>query len=288
MSLALPDGATLAWQSIQLDADLSGSWTAPQGQAQLDAAGLAYGESGLSHLTAHLVGDTQRLTLEGLAKGARIPRAPPEFADQPLRLTAEIAPQEPGQPFRLDLDHPIAQFSAQGKLGELSGQATLTLADLTTLATLTGQDLAGKAQIVTHFALGDAAGHQPRLEASGAVNLTRAPGPTLGLLGAEARLAVSAAQVGGTWQLASARIDGAKLQVMATGCAAEGIGPGRAPAGAAQRLHGGSAPGPALVPGPARPHRPGQRLDRAGSRPRAPSRAGHRPVRRMPPPRPPT
>ncbi|MBP9604271.1 MAG: hypothetical protein KBE53_09350, partial [Chromatiaceae bacterium] len=224
MSLALPDGATLAWQSIQLDADLNGSWTAPQGQAQLDAAGLAYGESGLSHLTAHLVGDTQRLTLEGLAKGARIPQAPPEFAEQPLRLTAEVAPQEPGQPFRLDLDHPIAQFSAQGKLGELSGQATLTLANLTTLATLTGQDLAGKAQIVTHFALGDAAGHQPRLEASGAVNLTRGPGPTLGLLGAEARLAVSAAQVGGTWQLASARIDGAKLQVMATGCAAEGSG----------------------------------------------------------------
>ncbi len=225
MSLALPDGATLAWQSIQLDADLSGSWTAPQGQAQLDAAGLAYGESGLSQLTAHLVGDTQRLTLEGLAKGARIPRAPPEFADQPLRLTAEIAPREPGQPFRLALDHPIAQFSAQGQLSELSGQATLTLADLTTLATLTGQDLAGKAQVEAQFALGDAGGHLPRLAAKGELNLTRAPGPTLGLLGPQVRLAVAAAQVGGTWQLASAGITGAKLEVLARGCAPVEAGP---------------------------------------------------------------
>jgi translocation and assembly module TamB len=221
MSLALPDSATLAWQSIHLDADLGGPWTAPQGQAQLDAAGLAYGESGLSQLTAHLAGDAQRLTLEGLAKGARIPEAPPAFAEQPLRMTAEIAPQEPGQPFRLALDHPIAQFSAQGQLGELSGQATLTLADLTTLASLTGQDLAGKAQVEAHFALGAAAGHLPRFEAKGEVNLTRAPGPTLGLLGPKARLAVTAAQVGDTWQLASAQIAGAKLRVLASGCAAE-------------------------------------------------------------------
>nr|MBP9603797.1 translocation/assembly module TamB domain-containing protein [Chromatiaceae bacterium] len=63
--------------------------------------------------------------------------------------------------------------------------------------------------------------------------------------GAEARLAVSAAQVGGTWQLASARIDGAKLQVMATGCAAEGSGldapplapPSDCAAGPRQALH---------------------------------------------------
>ena len=225
LSLALPEGATLAWQSIQLDADLSGAWTAPQGQAQLDAAGLAYGESGLSHLTAHLVGDTQRLTLEGLAKGARIPKAPPEFADQPLRLTAEIAPREPGQPFRLALDHPIAQFSAQGQLGELSGQATLTLADLTTLASLTGQDLAGKARIEARFALDETPGHPPRLEAEGELNLTRAPGPTLGLLGPQARLAVTAAQVGDTWQLASAGLAGAKLEVLARGCAPVAAGP---------------------------------------------------------------
>ncbi len=221
LSLALPDGATMAWQGIHLDADLSGPWTAPQGQAQLDATGLAYGTSGLSRLTAHLAGDAQSLKLTGLAQGARIPEAPPEFAEQPLRLTAEFAPREPGQPFHLDLDHPIAQFSAQGKLGELSGQATLTLADLTTLATITRQDLAGKAQFVAHFALSDAAGHQPRLDASGEVHLTRAPGPTLGLLGAETRLAVTAGQSQGTWQLASARLTGARFQALATGCAPE-------------------------------------------------------------------
>ncbi|MBK8637558.1 MAG: translocation/assembly module TamB domain-containing protein [Chromatiaceae bacterium] len=224
MSLALPDGATMAWQAIHLEADLNGPWSAPQGQAQLEATGLDYGESGLSRLTAHLEGDAQGVRLEGQAKGARIPKAPPEFAEQPLRLTAELAPREPGQPFRLDLDHPIAQFSSQGKLEELSGQATLTLADLTTLAILTGQDLAGKVQVVADFALGEAAGRSPRLAASGEVHLTRAPGPTLGLLGPEARLAVTAAPVNGTWQLASARIDGAKLQVLATGCAAEESG----------------------------------------------------------------
>lgn len=224
LALALPDGATLAWQGIHLNADLSGPRTAPQGQAQLDARGLAYGTSGLSRLTAHLAGDSQSLKLTGEAQGARIAEVPPELAEQPLRLTAEVAPKEPGQPFQLDLSHPIAQFSAQGKLGELSGQATLTLADLTTLASLTGQDLAGKAQFAADFTLSDATGHPPRLEAKGELHLTRAPGPTLGLLGTEARLAVTAAQAKGTWQLASASLDGAQIQALARGCATAATG----------------------------------------------------------------
>ncbi len=222
MSLALPDGAPFAWRGIRLEADLGGPWTAPQGQAQLVAEGLAYDESGLSRLSAHLEGDAQRLKLEGLAEGARIPNAPPDLAVNPLRLTAELRPQEPGQPFRLDLDHPIAQFSAQGKLGELSGQATLKLADLATLATLTGQDLAGEAEIDANFDLVGAQGLKPRLEASGQLRLTRAPEPALGLLGPEARLALIAAQDGDAWQLATARIDGAQIQALATGCAIEG------------------------------------------------------------------
>ena len=82
-----------------------------------------------------------------------------------------------------------------------------------------------EAQVEAQFALGDAAGHPPRLAAKGELNLTRAPGSTLGLLGPQVRLAVAAAQVGGTWQLASAGIAGAKLEVLARGCAPVEAGP---------------------------------------------------------------
>lgn len=155
-----PDlGVPLAWQAIHLQAELSGPWRGPQGQAHLDAEGLSYADSNLSRLTADLQGDTQGLKLNALATGADIPDLPAEISREPLRFTAEVSPQSPGLPFSLSLDHPLAQFSAAGHVATLAGQASLKLPQLTTLGRLLGRDLEGSAQVDADFALAAAASH---------------------------------------------------------------------------------------------------------------------------------
>lgn len=158
-ALALrPDlGVPLAWQAIHLQAELSGPWLAPRGQAQLDAEGLSYAESNLSQLTATLEGNEQGLQLKALATGAQSPAVPVEISREPLRIAAEVTPQSPGLPFSLTLDHPLAQFSATGQIATLAGQASLKLPQLTTLGQLLGRELEGSAQIDADFALAAAA-----------------------------------------------------------------------------------------------------------------------------------
>lgn len=219
LALSGAQAPPLAWQGIDLSADLSGPWNRPQGQARLVAEGLRYADSGLSRLTAQLEADAQRLKLEGMAQGTRLPQAPAALSDHPWHLTAELAPQEAQQPFHLNLEHPLAHLSIQGKLSELAGQAKLSLTDLSSLASVIGQDLAGQAQFQADFALAADAGRQPGVEASGELRLSRAPAPALALLGAETRLALTATEAQGQWQLASARIDGARFHAGALGCA---------------------------------------------------------------------
>ena len=158
-ALALrPDlGVPLAWQAIHLQAELSGPWLAPRGQAHLDAEGLSYAESNLSQLTATLEGNEQGLQLKALATGAQSPAVPVEISREPLHIAAEVAPQSPGLPFSLSLDHPLAQFSATGQIATLAGQASLKLPQLTTLGQLLGRELEGSAQIDADFALAAAA-----------------------------------------------------------------------------------------------------------------------------------
>ncbi|MCO5761091.1 MAG: translocation/assembly module TamB domain-containing protein [Chromatiaceae bacterium] len=159
LALGADLGVPLAWQAIHLRAELSGSWFAPHGQAHLDAEGLSYAASNLSQLTAHLRGDNQGLKLSAVATGAELPDVPAEISREPLRIEADIAPQAPGLPFNLDFDHPIAGFSATGRLAELAGQASLKLPRLTTLGQILGRNLEGSAQVNADFALASAASH---------------------------------------------------------------------------------------------------------------------------------
>ncbi len=218
MTLALGDSPVIAWRRIGVKADLTGPFRAPQGNAWVELAGLSAGELTLDHLTATVEGDAARLRFDAELDGLRAPgRLPEAAATVPLRVAGELTADDPALPFRLTVRHPLLDLAAEGGVTARSGQATLSLPDLAALAAPNGVDLAGSAR----FDLKGMADGGAQLAATGELTLTQAPGlrPELigGLLGPAARLALAVRREGDAWQLSSAQIHGASVQLNAQG-----------------------------------------------------------------------
>ena len=220
MALAPAAGPQVGWRALGLEGDLSGPWDAPQGQARVALEGLASGDLALDRLTLTAVGDRQSLRLAGELQGLEAPAlsesALPESALRvPLRITGEVALEDPARPFSLDLDHPLLTLAAEGEIRPASAQARLGLPDLAALAGLAGVTLAGGAQVDLAASLDGV----PRARADGALRLTQAPGPLVELLGPEARLVLAGRQEADAWRLDWAEIEGAGIRLAAQGTA---------------------------------------------------------------------
>ncbi len=204
----------LAWRRIGIGAELKGPLGSPQGWARLEADGLSYGAMALEHLLADAVGDARRLRLGAELLG---PRAPLKLSGlgvaAPIRVFAELRPEGPGLPFKIGISHPLIDLAGAGTLGDRKGFGTLSLPSLGALAPLVGTRLAGSADLDFRGSAGD----QPRLEASGDLWLTQAPGPLAELLGPAARLALSARREGGAWRIQSARLEAERMEAAAQG-----------------------------------------------------------------------
>lgn len=210
-------GPELAWQRIQVGADLRGPLGAPQGSVHLEADGLAAGGLVLDRLSAAGQGDAVQVRLNADIQGLRSPLDLPEsMTSLPVRIAAELKPQEAGLPFRISVRHPLADLLAVGKLTDRAGHGTLRLPDLGAFGALVGTSLAGSAVLELQ---GTAAG-PARLNATGDLRLTHGPGPIARLLGPVARLAAAVRRDGAGWQIDSARLDGAGVSVSTQGRAA--------------------------------------------------------------------
>jgi translocation and assembly module TamB len=214
MAIAPGDAPGLAWGRASLTADLDGPLRRPHGSARIEVDHLDVGELAIEHLAAKGDGDASGLRFDATLTGMRAPTALPEsMASVPLRVTGALDPSVPARPFRLDVAHPLLDLAMTGELTTRSAQASLSLPDLASVGALTGVSLAGAAKIDLTGALDG----PPRLDATGELTLTRAPGPLVDLLGPEARLSLSAQRAGSAWQLAAARIQGAAIALSAQG-----------------------------------------------------------------------
>lgn len=212
-----PEGRPpMAWARIALKADLSGPLLAPQGQAKLEANRLVYGDWGLDRLTLGAEGDPAGLRLDGELLGLRGPVELPESAATvPVRIEGELGLADPAHPFSATLRHPLVELTAKGGLTDRAGEANASLPDLAALSGLVGADLAGSARL----ALKGTADASPRVDATGELALTRAPGPIVALLGPTTRLALGIEGEGDGWRISQARIDGARLKAGVQGLA---------------------------------------------------------------------
>lgn len=204
----------LAWRRIGIGAELEGPLSSPQGSARLEADGLSYGAMALEHLLANAAGDARRLRLGAELRGPRAPLELPELGiAAPLQIAAELRPEGPGLPFEIGISHPLIDLAGAGTLSDRTGYGTLSLSSLGPLAPWIGRNLAGSADLDFRGSAGD----RPRLEASGDLWLTQAPGPLAELFGPAARLALSARRDGGAWQIQSARLEADRIEAAAQG-----------------------------------------------------------------------
>ncbi len=137
------------------------------------------------------------------------------------RVDATAAGPSDALSFSATLDAVPIQASAEGLLDLDAWSATglrlsADLPDLAPIGALAGVALAGSASVD----LSATADGPLRLDATGDLALTQAPGPLPALLGPAARLGLSVQREGDAWRVTSARVDGAGLQAEVQGRAA--------------------------------------------------------------------
>jgi len=152
----------LSWQSLALDAHLTGSPRAPAGRGTLDLAGLAApGGIALDRLTARFDGAEQGgvptgpAHLHAVVSGLRIPGpAPALLAASPAVLDATLHEEQVGHPLDLTLYHPLAQVTGRVFTSPApSGTLGITLPDLAPLAAIAHTPLDGHAALGLRFSL---------------------------------------------------------------------------------------------------------------------------------------
>ncbi len=122
-----PD-ARLAWRQATLTADLSGPWHAPQGKVQTELSGLTLSSVTLDQLTACATLTAERLRLDAVTTGFRLPFALPARTAQPLRVAAELNHGKPDWPFQISLHHALLDASVMGQAKAVRAGLDWTLA----------------------------------------------------------------------------------------------------------------------------------------------------------------
>lgn len=219
---AMAPRADLGWEHIALQGRWRGAVRAPQADAQLRIERLQIpGATGVAQLSANLEADHGDLAVRGVAEGLVIPGSQPRIlADSPLRVQATLRLSDDSRPVQLRLEHRLFSLQAQAMIGAPQGGTfALRVPDLAALAAITGQRLAGKADLKGTFTQSSA---MTRLDLDANTDLA-AEGTTLtSLLAGPLRLHFSGALRQRTIEVERMTLNGRSLSVSAQGSAERG------------------------------------------------------------------
>ncbi len=206
----------IAWQSVSLDATLSGPFARPTAAGTLRIEDLRAGGAEVRTIAADVQGDAGQVQLQASLDGLRIPGQSPEaLAAAPVTLQADARLDMPGRPVTFRLEHPL--IGAKGEAltaGEIKASISLNLPDLAALAAIAGADVQGHSQLELRAA--EKAG-ETTLNAEGTVSITGGAPPLPGLLGDSAKIAATATLNGQDLTLSRLQIDGKTIQMSANG-----------------------------------------------------------------------
>lgn len=205
----------LAWQSVDLSAEVRGPFTKPHAQAKLHIAGLDAAGARIPDISAQVQGDTGALSLTATLAGIRLPGPHPELLQAaPLAIQADLRLDAPELPVKFALRHPLFGAEGQASLGgEPRGEISLKLPDLKPLAALGGQDVRGSAQVNLRAA--QRSGTQ-QAEVDAKLLVTGGAAPWPGLVG-DARLGAAASLRGTDVNLERLEFAGKALSFSANG-----------------------------------------------------------------------
>lgn len=210
---AMTPGPELSWQSIDLDAHVTGPLLAPALSGHLKLAMLtAYGAH-FAQLDSQFSGQDGQLGVDARMTGLVVPGpAPNLFATAPIAIKAALSPSRVAT---FSLAHPLLELTGQAAFGPATIIAAhAALPDLAPFAAMSKLALQGRAA----FDLGAETGAgTDKLTLDGTVGISSAPTPIPGLLGEEAKLSIAASRSGDTITLSHLALDGKTLTVSASG-----------------------------------------------------------------------
>ncbi len=213
---AMKPGPDLSWESVALDARVSGPFAKPLANGKLDIVELSADGAGFHRLEAHWDADTEQANLAARLDGLRVPGPRADILQAaPLIFEAHARLDAADRPVVFSLTHPLVKSEGRfATLGSLQGEAHLTLPDLTPFAALAGMHLKGASTLDLRTRLrGDGAA----LELSGQLGITAGKGPLPALVGEASTIAVAAELEGRNIKLSRMRFEGKSLDFSANG-----------------------------------------------------------------------
>jgi translocation and assembly module TamB len=206
----------LAWQSVSLDATLSGPFARPTAAGTLRIADLRTGGAEVRTIAADVQGDAGQVQLQASLDGLRIPGQSPEaLAAAPVTMQADARLDMPERPVTFRLEHPLIRAKGEAQTtGERKASISLNLPDLAAFAAMAGADVQGHSELELRAA--EKAG-ETVLDAEGTVSITGGAPPLPGLLGDSAKISASVGLDGQDLTLSRLQIDGKTIDLSANG-----------------------------------------------------------------------
>lgn len=218
-SPAMNPAPAISWQSMALNAQVAGPFTAPRAAGQLDIENLKAGDAALASLTASLSGSNGAVDLSASLAGLHLPGPAGDlFQATPVEVSATAHLDTPTRPFSFTLTHKLLKAGGQGTAGATQNAAiTLDMPNLAPIAAAFGVDLQGSAALTANLSELSAADTATKLALGGTMTVTGGSAPLPGLLGDAVKLDLAATMNGRDLQLDHVELTGKAVQVSAQG-----------------------------------------------------------------------
>src|SRR6185437_11545749 len=166
-------------------------FTKPEANGTLRIAALEAGGAAIRSLAADLQGNAGEVHLKATLDGLRVPGPKPDLLEAtPLVLTADMRLDAAGRPVNFTLSHPlIAATGDAHTAAPIQANVKLHLPDLAPFAAAGGLDLRGHTDLTVNAA--QQADGATKADMAGTLGITGGTAPARGLIGDNARIAVS-------------------------------------------------------------------------------------------------
>lgn len=215
----------LSWQRISLAGRWDGQVRSAHATARLELSALEIpGGAGAGQVEATMTASDGMLSLKGQAAGLTLPgRASQLLAKSPVQFEGAMQLQSAQRPLQLEARHPLFTLQAHAvTAGAPQLTFALRLPDLTPLAALGGEKIAGRAE-ATGTVRQEATATHLQLQVDGA--LARAPTAVAALIGGVSRIQLAAELTPRSLVLERLRLSTSNLSVTASGTADRGSTP---------------------------------------------------------------
>ncbi|WP_408906046.1 translocation/assembly module TamB domain-containing protein [Nguyenibacter vanlangensis] len=227
----------IGWQSVALDAHLSGDVRHPVGQGQLTIDQPLAAGVGANHIAVRFDGHEASGNQAGLARlhaiidGLSLPGPRPSLlASAPLMFDVVLHPDAAGAPLDVTLTHPLLHLAGQIMTARPAhGMIDLTVPQLAPFAAAGSANVAGHAALHGAFVLPSRPDGEMTIGLDGTVGITGGIAQAVGLIGPDGKVSARIAirqphgATGGVVRIDSLTLDGQAAHLSLAGTRTDGV-----------------------------------------------------------------